>query len=133
MASSASAAAAAAASSSSSSNIVGETLRNLTGILQDRLPGIDLKDIPGLDDDDEYYNGEGVPTPRSTNFAIFMCSLILGIFWITYITFLNSRLVGTILTRLLNSGLFRRYMADIGGYIQVISGPIRVNFISSTS
>ncbi|XP_040563283.1 bridge-like lipid transfer protein family member 1 [Lepeophtheirus salmonis] len=40
--------------------------------------------------------------PDGPNFALFMCSLGFGIIWISYITFFNSRVVGSILTRLAN-------------------------------
>ncbi len=67
-----------------------QTLRNVSGILQDKFPDIKI-DIPGLD--------PGTPGSTGTNFLFFMCSLVFGMFWITYITFFNSRVVGKILTR----------------------------------
>ncbi len=68
-----------------------DILTNFTGILQGKFPGINIKEIPGVAD----------PSTR-TNFAIFMCSLICAMFWLTYITFFNSRLVGTIVTKIAN-------------------------------
>ena len=70
-----------------------DIIRNFTGILQDKFPGVNIGDIPGLDDNS---------TETRTNFAVFMCSLIFGMFWITFITFFNSRVVGTIVTKLAN-------------------------------
>ena len=81
-------------------------LRNFSGVLQDKLPNIDIHDIPGLGKDDGV-GGDG-PQTKKTYFAIFMCSLIFGIFWITYITFFNSRVVGSILTRIANSRIFQK-------------------------
>ena len=77
-----------------------EKIRNLTGILQDKFPNVNLNDIPGL-------------TPSTgANFLFFMCSLILCIVWINYITFFNSRVVGKVVTRILN-----RFVSE--GYIKV--------------
>ena len=47
------------------------------------------------------------PIPPSTNFASFMCSLVFAMFWVTYITFFNSRLVGSLITYLANKFLFK--------------------------
>lgn len=69
-----------------------ETMKNISGILQDKFPEIKM-DIPGLD--------PGLPS-KGANFLLFMCSLVFGMVWITYITFFNSRLVGRILTRVAN-------------------------------
>ena len=68
--------------------------RNISGIIQEHFPEVKIDDIPGFK-----------PTePESgTNFAVFMCSLIFGMFWITYITFFNSRVVGSICTKIINS------------------------------
>ena len=83
-----------------------EFLTNLTGVIQDKFPNIKIDEIPGLDpalDDNE----------SRTNFAVFMCSLIFGMFWITYITFFNSRVVGSIITRIAN-----RFVKV--GYVKVV-------------
>ena len=69
---------------------------NITGILEETFPDVDITDIPG------FKPGENTPETR-TNFAVFMCSLIFGMFWITYITFFNSRVVGSICTKIINS------------------------------
>ncbi len=61
-------------------------------------------DIPGM-----------VPESGSTNFLFFMCSLVFGMFWITYITFFNSRVVGKILTRICS-----RFVTE--GHIRVRTG-----------
>ena len=82
----------------------GEKIRNLTGILQDKFPSVDISDIPGLDT-----GGDLTPTTRSSNFAIFMCSLIFGIFWITYITLFNARVVGSIITKIANKFVSEGY------------------------
>jgi hypothetical protein len=79
-----------------------EKIRNFTGILQNKFPNVNIGDIPGLDDN----------TDTRSNFAVFLCSLIFGMFWITYITFFNSRVVGSIVTKIANK--FVR-----GGYIKV--------------
>ena len=73
-----------------------DILGNITGILQETFPDVDIHDIPGLKP------GDDTPETRS-NFAVFMCSLIFGMFWITYITFFNSRVVGSICTKIINS------------------------------
>ena len=80
-------------SSSYESKSGADILSNLTGIIQEKFPKINVGDIPGLDDNSN---------ESRTNFAVFMCSLIFGMFWITYITFFNSRVVGSIVTRILN-------------------------------
>lgn len=82
---------------SSGPSVMDEKLRNISGILQNRFPEIDFVDIPST----------------SANFLLFMCSLVFGIFWITYITFFNSRVVGKILTKIANSFL------NTGGHIKV--------------
>merc|ERR1712018_1118486 len=46
-------------------------------------------------------------------------SLIFAIFWITYITFFNSRVFGSLLTRIANSKFMKTFIGDIGGYIKV--------------
>jgi len=85
----------------------GEKFRNFTGILQDKFPSVDISDIPGLN-----AGGDLTPTTRSSNFAIFMCSLIFGMFWITYITLFNGRVVGSIITKIAN-----KFVS--GGYFKV--------------
>ena len=45
------------------------------------------------------------PIDPSTNFLLFLCSLMFAMFWVTYITFYNSRLVGSIMTKIANSVL----------------------------
>lgn len=77
--------------------------KNLTRALDDRFPDINFKDIPGLDNNEE---------ATGANFLLFMCSLVFGVIWITYITFFNSRVVGKIVTRVVN-----RFVAD--GYVKV--------------
>jgi hypothetical protein len=84
-----------------------EKFRNFTGILQDKFPKIDLSDIPGFIPD--IPGGDGTPTTRSSNFAIFMCSLIFGMFWITYITLFNARVVGSIITKIANKFVSEGY------------------------
>ena len=42
------------------------------------------------------------PIHPSTNFLLFLCSLLFAMFWVTYITFYNSRLVGSITTNIAN-------------------------------
>ena len=80
--------------------------RNITGILQEKFPGVDFGDVPGIPG-----GGDGT-AETSTNFAVFMFSLIFGMFWITYITFFNSRVVGAIVTKIAN-----RFVND--GYLKV--------------
>ena len=82
----------------------GEKIRNLTGILQDKFPSVDISDIPGLNT-----GGDLTPTIRSSNFAIFMCSLIFGMFWITYIMLFNARVVGSIITKIANKFVSEGY------------------------
>ena len=83
-----------------------EKIRNFTGILQDKFPSVNIGDIPGLDDK----TTDGRP---QANFAVFMFSLIFGMFWITYIAFFNSRVVGSIVTRIANKFVSK------GAYIKV--------------
>lgn len=90
-------------------NFTDKTIDILTKVI----PDVDVKDIPGWGGDDD---GEGQP---SANFAVFMMSLIFAIFWITYITFFNSRVVGSVLTKLANSKILQRFIGETGGYIKV--------------
>ena len=82
----------------------GEKIRNLTGILQDKFPSVDISDIPGLNT-----GGDLTPTIRSSNFAIFMCSLIFGMFWITSLMLFNARVVGSIITKIANKFVSEGY------------------------
>ena len=91
--------------------------------LQPLIPNVDVKAIPGWGGDDD---GDGQP---SANFAVFMMSLIFAIFWITYITFFNSRVFGSLLTRLANSKFLKTFIGDTGGYIKVICSH-KLNIIS---
>ena len=75
-------------------------------------PDVDFETIPGWGD-------KGNEGPPSANFAVFMMSLIFAIFWITYITFFNSRVVGSLVTRIANSKLIQRLIGVSGGYIRV--------------
>ena len=75
-------------------------------------PDVDFETIPGWGD-------KGNEGPPSANFAVFMMSLIFAIFWITYITFFNSRVVGSLITRIANSKLIQRLIGISGGYIRV--------------
>ena len=79
--------------------------------LKEIVPKVDVEDIPGWGNDPE-----GQP---SANFAVFMMSLIFAIFWITYITFFNSRVLGSFLTKLANSKIVKRIIGETGGYIKV--------------
>ena len=88
-------------------------IKNLTGSIQETFPEVDISDIPGLNPND----------PPGANFAVFMFSLIFGMFWITYITFFNSRVVGAIITKIANS-----FVKD--GYIRVRSFTIFISFSS---
>ena len=75
-----------------------DLFRNISGFIddiQEKFPEIKIDDIPGLKPESGSESG--------TNFAVFMCSLIFGMFWITYITFFNSRVVGSICTKIINS------------------------------
>ena len=74
------------------------------------------------------------PIHPSTNFALFLCSLVFAMFWvssifskitfvynrlspqITYITFFNSRVVGALATNLANRFL---HLFVKGGYVKV--------------
>ena len=47
------------------------------------------------------------PIHPSTNFLLFLCSLLFAMFWVTYITFLNSRLVSSISNNIANRFLVR--------------------------
>ena len=98
-------------------DLVEKKWRNFThktiDVLGPLIPDVDLPDIPGWGGPDD---GDGQP---SANFAVFMMSLIFAIFWITYITFFNSRVFGSILTRIANSKFLKRFIGDTGGYIKV--------------
>ena len=72
--------------------------------LKEQFPEVDFGVIPGINDPED-------PQSR-TNFAVFMSSLIIGMIWITYITFFNSRAVGRIVTSIAN-----RFVKS--GYIKV--------------
>ena len=56
------------------------------------------------------------PIHPSTNFLLFLSSLIFAMFWVTYITFFNSRLVGSIATKIANRYLSQSYP---GAYCRV--------------
>ena len=56
------------------------------------------------------------PIPASTNFLLFLCSLLFAMFWVTYITFFNSRLVGSFATKIANRFLSQSYP---GAYFKV--------------
>lgn len=49
-----------------------------------------------------------------SNFAWLLCSLLSGIIWVTYITYYHSRVLGYILTRILNRHMFAK-----NGYMKV--------------
>ncbi|TRY76879.1 hypothetical protein TCAL_14722 [Tigriopus californicus] len=100
-------------SSLSSSSELQETFRNLTGLLQKEFPSVNLHDIPGFEQTNQGGGGG--------NFLFFLISLIVGMFWITYITFFNSRRVGQIVTKIVN-----RFITDQGGYLKV--GTIFMNY-----
>ena len=82
-----------------------DIFQNVTGILKEKFPGVNIEDIPG-------FSGEGTNRETGTNFAVFMFSLIFSMFWITYITFFNSRVVGAIVTKIAN-----RFVNE--GYVKV--------------
>jgi len=44
-----------------------------------------------------------------SNFAHLLISLVLAIVWITYITFYHSRILGFILTTIINRSLFLKH------------------------
>ena len=100
-----------------------EGFRNLTHDIvlwgNGSLEGVDLKTIPGFGPENCTGDQADCGQTRHTYFAIFMCSLIFSIFWITYITFLNSRVVGSIVTRLANSRIAKKITGDHGGHIEV--------------
>lgn len=48
-----------------------------------------------------------------TNFAMLLCSLIFAMSWVIYITYYNSRLVGYIITKIVN----RLFIRD--GYFKI--------------
>ena len=56
------------------------------------------------------------PIHPSTNFLLFLFSLLFAMIWVFYITFLNSRLVGSIATNILNKFLPQAYP---GAYCKV--------------
>ncbi|KAK6639579.1 hypothetical protein RUM43_007852 [Polyplax serrata] len=61
-----------------------------------------------------------------SNFAWLLCSLLSGIIWVTYITYYHSRVLGYILTRILNRHMFAKngYM-KVGSFTwSVLSGKI---------
>ena len=97
-------------------DIFGNSLQNFSNTLQEKFPELDI-DIPGLNCREE--SGPDCHQTRHGSFAIFMCSLIFSIFWITYITFLNARVVGSIVTKLANSKIAKKLIGDQGGYIEV--------------
>ena len=82
-----------------------DVFHNVTNILKEKFPGVKIEDIPGFD-------GKGTNAETGANFSVFMFSLIFGMFWITYITFFNSRVVGAIVTKIAN-----RFVNE--GYVKV--------------
>lgn len=83
-----------------------DIFQNVSGILKEKFPGVNIEDIPG------WRPGDDTNVEAGTNFAVFMFSLIFGMFWVTYITFFNSRVVGAIVTKIAN-----RFVNE--GYVKV--------------
>ena len=90
--------------------------QNVTGILKERFPDVRIEDIPG-------FSGDGTNAETGANFAVFMFSLIFGMFWITYITFFNSRVVGAIVTKIANRFVNEGYIKVRKLYIYVFFNP----------
>ncbi|KAK9751640.1 Kiaa1109 [Popillia japonica] len=60
-----------------------------------------------------------------TNFAMLLCSLIFAIAWVIYITYYNSRLVGYIITKIVNKLFIRDGYFKIGSFtLNALSGKI---------
>lgn len=55
-----------------------------------------------------------------SNFIWLLCSLVSAISWVIYITYYNSRVIGYIITRLLNRFVIR------DGYVKV--GKLKIKF-----
>ncbi|XP_075992780.1 bridge-like lipid transfer protein family member 1 [Anticarsia gemmatalis] len=63
--------------------------------------------------------------PMDRNFALLLVSLISAILWIVYITYYNSRVLGYILTRLINKFYFQDDNFKIGSFtLNALSGKI---------
>ena len=93
-----------------------DIFQNVTGILKEKFPGVKIEDIPG-------FSGDGTNAETGANFAVFMFSLIFGMFWITYITFFNSRVVGAIVTKIANRFVNEGYIKVRKLYIYVFFNP----------
>lgn len=61
-----------------------------------------------------------------SNFARLLCSLVLVIVWVTYITYYHSRVLGFILTKIINRNMFLKQ-----GYFRI--GKSSVNWIDFIS
>jgi voltage-gated potassium channel Kch len=57
-----------------------------------------------------------------SNFAMLMCSLVFAVFWVIYITYYNSRVVGFVITKTMN----RFFIGE--GYFKI--GSLSVNALS---
>lgn len=55
-----------------------------------------------------------------SNFIWLLCSLVFAIFWIVYIAYYNSRVIGYILTRLLNRFVIRDGYVKVGKNYTII-------------
>lgn len=49
-----------------------------------------------------------------SNFAMLLCSLVFGISWVTYVTYYNSRLLGYIITKVVNRFLLSQGYFKLG-------------------
>lgn len=52
-----------------------------------------------------------------SNFAMLLCSLVFAISWIVYITYYNSRLVGYIITKVVNKLFIKNGYFQMGKFI----------------
>ncbi|KRT82094.1 hypothetical protein AMK59_4621, partial [Oryctes borbonicus] len=60
-----------------------------------------------------------------SNFAMLLCSLIFAISWVIYITYYNSRLVGYIITKIVNRLFIRDGYFKIGSFtLNALSGKV---------
>ena len=94
-----------------------DIFQNVSGILKEKFPGVNIEDIPG------WRPGDDTNVEAGTNFAVFMFSLIFGMFWVTYITFFNSRVVGAIVTKIANRFVNEGYVKVRKLYIYVFFNP----------
>lgn len=52
-----------------------------------------------------------------SNFAMLLCSLVFAVAWVIYVSYYNSRLVGYIITKIINKLFMRNKFFQIGKFL----------------